>query len=838
MNTDANCASTTVKKNIYRGSLKPLCDRVLAATAFVLLLPLLLGLVILVRLRLGSPVLFRQQRPGKNGTPFTLYKFRTMTDATDKTGELLPDNQRLTHFGKWLRSTSLDELPELLNILRGDMSFVGPRPLLMEYLDRYTPEQMRRHEVRPGLTGWAQVNGRNAISWENKFSLDLWYVNHVGFWLDLKILFLTAWKVLSREGISAASHSTAPIFLGTEPVFVIGAGGHAKVVLATLKESGVTVDGIYDDNPALHGTMILGIPVVGPISNLLDGVARRGIIAVDDNDMRKSLASCIEATWLTAVHPSAFVHESVTLGRGTVIFAGAVIQPDAHIGEHVIVNTAATVDHDSTLKNFVSIGPGSHIAGNVHVDEGSCLGIGSSVLPQLTIGKGAVIGGGATVIRNVAAATIAAGCPAKAIRIREGTPLCWPAISIQVSKERVARNVEKTSSWPVFDAEQRAAVERVLCSGNVNYWTGHEGRSFETEYAASLGVKHAIAVANGTVALELALLTLGVGPGDEVIVPSRTFIASASAAVMQGATPVIADIDEDSQNLTVDTIAAVMTSRTKAIIAVHLAGWPCDMDPIMEFARKHGLFVIEDCAQAHGAFYKGRPVGSIGHINAFSFCQDKIISTGGEGGLVVTDDDSLWQRAWSFKDHGKSWDAVYNRKHTGSFRFLHESFGTNWRMTEMQAAIGRLQLQRLPSWVERRRENANQIMEGLAGIEGLRFSKPLDRFHHSYYRLYGFIDPTFLHPEFTRDRIVAELTNRGISSGCGSCGEIYLEKAFEAFRPPFPLSVAHQLHETSLVFLVHPTLTEEDVARTIAVTRNVFSEALMKIDSCNHLQIS
>ena len=554
--------------------------------------------------------------------------------------------------------------------------------------------------------------------------------------------------------------------------------------------------------------------------------------------MRKSLASCIEATWLTAVHPSAVVHESVTLGRGTVVFAGAVIQPDAHIGEHVIVNTAATVDHDSTLENFVSIGPGSHVAGNVHVDEGSCLGIGSSVLPQLTIGKGAVIGGGATVIRNVAAATIAAGCPAKAIRIREGTPLCWPAISVQVSKERVVRNVDKTSSWPVFDAEQRAAVERVLCSGNVNYWTGHEGRSFETEYAASLGVKHAIAVANGTVALELALLTLGVGPGDEVIVPSRTFIASASAAVMQGATPVIADIDEDSQNLTVDTIAAVMTPRTKAIIAVHLAGWPCDMDPIMEFAREHGLFVIEDCAQAHGAFYKGRPVGSIGHINAFSFCQDKIISTGGEGGLVVTDDDSLWQRAWSFKDHGKSWDAVYNRKHTGSFRFLHESFGTNWRMTEMQAAIGRVQLQRLPSWVERRRENANQIMEGLAGIEGLRFSKPLDRFHHSYYRLYGFIDPTFLHPEFTRDRIVAELTSRGISSGCGSCGEIYLEKAFEAFRPPFPLPVAHQLHETSLVFLVHPTLTEEDVARTIGVTRNVFSEALMKIESCNHLQVS
>lgn len=383
-------------------------------------------------------------------------------------------------------------------------------------------------------------------------------------------------------------------------------------------------------------------------------------------------------------------------------------------------------------------------------------------------------------------------------------------------------------SWPHFDDEQLAAVERVLRSGKVNYWTGEECREFEREYALSLGVKHAIAVANGTVALELALYALGIGPGDDVICPSRTFIASASCAVIRGARPIIADLDRNSQNLTVETVRAVMTSRTKAIIAVHLAGWPCDMEPLLEFAQQNGLAVIEDCAQAHGAFYKGRPVGSMGLINAFSFCQDKIITTGGEGGLITTNDDALWEKAWSYKDHGKSWDAVYNRPSTGTFKYLHESFGTNCRLTEMQAAIGRIQLRHLGEWINGRRRRAEILRSGLEGIPGVRIPQPAEDIYHSYYKFYAFIDRDRLRPGWTRDRIASEIMARGPFCGCGSCGEIYKEAAFAnaGIAPDNPLPNAHELHESSLVFLVHPTLTEGDVALTAEIARSVLTMAM------------
>ncbi len=382
--------------------------------------------------------------------------------------------------------------------------------------------------------------------------------------------------------------------------------------------------------------------------------------------------------------------------------------------------------------------------------------------------------------------------------------------------------------WPHFDDEQLAAAERVLRSGKVNYWTGDECRQFEREYAESLGVKHAIALTNGTVALELALWALGVGPGDDVIVPSRTFIASASCAVMRGARPIIADLDRDSQNLSAATIRAALTPQTRAIIAVHLAGWPCDMDPIMELAAERGLCVIEDCAQAHGATYKGRPVGTIGHINAFSFCQDKILTTAGEGGLVTTNDSGLWERMWSFKDHGKSWDAVYNRPHTGSFKYLHESFGTNWRLTEVQGAIGRIQLRRLPEWVALRRRNAAILRESLSGLPGLRMPEPGPDFDHSYYKFYAFLDRSRLQPGWTRDRIAAEIQARGPFCGCGSCGEIYRELAFAnaGVGPAEPLPTAHELHETSLMFQVHPTLSPADMHTIGGIAREVLETAL------------
>src|SRR5690606_10824692 len=245
--------------------------------------------------------------------------------------------------------------------------------------------------------------------------------------------------------------------------------------------------------------------------------------------------------------------------------------------------------------------------------------------------------------------------------------------------------------WPSFTTEEADAVREVILSNKVNYWTGQECRKFEQEFAAWTGCRHAVALSNGTLALDAALKALGIGPGDEVIVTPRTFLASVSCVINAGAKPVFAEVDRDSQNITASTIQAVLTERTRAVICVHLAGWPCDMDPIMALADERGLYVIEDCAQAHGAHYKGRPVGSIGHIGAWSFCQDKIMTTGGEGGMTTTNDQRLWSKMWSLKDHGKSWDALYKQQHPPGFRWLHESFGTNWRMMEMQAAIGRIQ---------------------------------------------------------------------------------------------------------------------------------------------------
>jgi dTDP-4-amino-4,6-dideoxygalactose transaminase len=381
--------------------------------------------------------------------------------------------------------------------------------------------------------------------------------------------------------------------------------------------------------------------------------------------------------------------------------------------------------------------------------------------------------------------------------------------------------------WPSFAPDEIEAASAVLASGKVNYWTGEEGRHFEREYAQYVGTKYAIALSNGTVALELALYALGVGPGDEVIVPSRTFIASASCAVMRGAVPVIADVDPVTGTLTAETIAPLLSTRTKAIIAVHLAGWPCDMDPILELASKHGIKVIEDCAQAHGAAYRGRPVGSMGDVGAFSFCQDKILSTGGEGGLITTNDLHVWDVAWRFKDHGKSYDAVYNRGRPAGFRWLHESFGTNWRLTEMQSAIGRVLLRKLPERVRLRQRNAAILDEAFSNIPVLRVVKPLAEYIHSYYKYNVYLRPELLREGWDRDRLMAAINAEGVPSFVGSCSEIYLEKAFPpAMRPPHRLPNAKLLGETSLSFLVHPTLGAEHMLGTASAMKKVAAVAM------------
>ncbi len=394
------------------------------------------------------------------------------------------------------------------------------------------------------------------------------------------------------------------------------------------------------------------------------------------------------------------------------------------------------------------------------------------------------------------------------------------------------------ASWPSFSEEEVQSVAAVLRSNRVNYWTGEECRAFEREFAEWVGTEHAIALANGTVALDLALHGLGIGyanggrADDEVIVTPRTFLASVSCVVNAGAVPVFADVDFDSGNISADTIEPVLTPRTRGAIVVHLAGWPADMDPIMELAAEHGFKVIEDCAQAHGARYKERSVGGIGHVGAWSFCQDKIMTTGGEGGMVTTNDPDLWSRMWSFKDHGKSWEAIYERAHPPGFRWVHESFGTNWRMLEMQAAIGRIQLRRMPEWTAARTHNAGVLRDALKDLGGADGVIHIPRLTgegnvHAEYKTYAYVRPDRLKKDWDRDRIIAEIVARGVPCYQGSCSEVYLEKAFDntGWRPLQRLPAARTLGETSLMWLVHPTLTPEQMQLAAAVSYEVLGMA-------------
>jgi len=432
------------------------------------------------------------------------------------------------------------------------------------------------------------------------------------------------------------------------------------------------------------------------------------------------------------------------------------------------------------------------------------------------------------------------------------------------------------SPWPCFGNDEIEVVERVLRSGRVNQWTGSEVTSFEKEYADFVGVKYAVALANGSVALELALETLGIGTGDEVIVTCYTFIASASAVVMRGAVPVMADIDSDSLNISADTVRAVISSRTRAIIAVHLAGMPCDIDPLLDLAREYDLKVIEDCAQAHGAWIKDRSadyadlrrlnisrkgakhakikeienrmgscgtderkesedgeaglirrVGSFVDVAAFSFCQDKIMTTGGEGGMLTTNDKAIWEKAWAYKDHGKNYDSVFHKKHPPGFRWLHDSFGTNWRMTEMQAAIGRVQLRKLPEWTAIRRRNAAILTACFAKIPALRVLNVPEEFGHAYYKYYVFVRSEKLRQGWDRDRIMNVIVAEGIPCFSGSCSEIYLEKAFvkAGIGPGKRLPAARKSGETTLMFLVHPTLGVDEMRDTCRAVEKVMLEA-------------
>jgi len=381
-----------------------------------------------------------------------------------------------------------------------------------------------------------------------------------------------------------------------------------------------------------------------------------------------------------------------------------------------------------------------------------------------------------------------------------------------------------TSPWPSFTQEEADAVSRVLLSNNVNYSINGEGKKFEKDFAKWCNVNYAIALANGTVALELALKAINIAHGDEVIVTPRSFIASVSCIVNVGAIPIFADVDLNSGNISANSIKGKLSSKTKAIICVHLAGFPCNMDDIMQLAKKKNLYVIEDCAQAHGAKYKGKPVGSIGDIGCYSFCQDKIMTTGGEGGMVVTNNENFWRKMWAYKDHGKSYQSLFELQPSSN---QYHSFGTNWRMTEMQAAIGRIQLKRMDNWHNKRNENAQTILKTCQEFSNLLRVPIIDNYlEHGWYKLYVYVRQEKLSKAWNRNRIIKEISKFGIKCYAGSCSEIYLEKAFDnKYRPNKRLPNAKELGETSIMFLVHPTLTFSDINKTTKAITTVFNLA-------------
>ena len=392
--------------------LKRSFDFSLALITAIVISPFLLLLSFALLIFQGRPILFTQPRVGYKGKIFNLYKFRTMKPFKD--GENPHSMDRLTVVGKFVRSLSLDELPSLINILKGDMSLVGPRPLLVEYLERYSHHEMKRHDALPGLTGWAQVNGRNTLSWSEKFNYDVAYVENQNFWLDIKIIFLTVKILIWRQGINASGSEVMEEF---DPgLYIIGAGGHAKVIISTLKACDLKISGIFDDNVNLKGQYILGVPVLGAVAESKNYRVKKAIIGIGLNSVREAIARDYSYNWISVIHPEAVIDPTVEIGKGSVVFAGAVINADTVIQDHAIINTGAMIDHDCIIGSFAHICPGTVLTGGVHIEEGSFLGAGTKVIPGKRIGPKSVVGAGSVIIKDLPGFCTAVGNPAVIIK--------------------------------------------------------------------------------------------------------------------------------------------------------------------------------------------------------------------------------------------------------------------------------------------------------------------------------------------------------------------------------------------------------------------------------------
>ncbi len=630
-------------------------------------IPLILFTSVFLLAIQGRPIFFRQKRIGKNLKTFNLIKFRTMRSGSED------DIKRVTWIGGILRKLSIDELPEILNIVKGEMSIVGPRPLPIEYTPFFSLQEQFRHTVLPGLTGLAQVSGRNQYSWSDKFEKDLEYISRKSLAYDLKIIFKTFFAIFNFSNVNAEKTKTMnPL---SDRLYIVGAGGHAKVVYECAIAQGQEVAGFFDDNNSLHGHKLFNLEI-RPIDKIPQGALV--VLAIGANEIRAKLRNRFQR-FATIIHPRAFVSPSAEILKGSVVFAGATIQARAHIGEHCIINTNSSIDHDCEIQSCVHIAPGANLCGGVQVGENSLIGVGVSIGPAQMIVPNSIIGAGATVLSNLT---------------KEGC--LWTGSPAKLKKEyQMKSNLEDIPmAMPDITPEETNAVMEVVQSKRLAL--GPKIKEFEMLFAEYTNRKHAIAVSSGTAGLHLALMALGIGAGDEVLVPSYTFVASVNCILYVGAVPVFVDINKDDYCIDVKDAEDKITSKTKAILSVDVFGHPAPLDQLEKLCKNKNLFLVDDSCEALGAKLHNRKVGNYGDVASFAFYPNKQITTG-EGGMIVTDDDEIARKCRMYMNQGRD---------TMSQWLEHVVLGYNYRMSEIQAALGVVQIKRLNEILAKREQAA------------------------------------------------------------------------------------------------------------------------------------
>ncbi len=736
-----------------------------------------------------GPAFYIQPRIGFKGRVFNLIKFRTML-----MDESLPETERIKWWGKVLRSTSLDELPELWNVIIGEMSLVGPRPLLIEYKPYYSKEQFRRHEVRPGITGLAQVSGRNRISWEKKFEYDLEYVEKHNLFMDLNILVQTFLKVIKRSDIDSSDNLSMKRF--DTPIYLIGAGGHSKVVRSCIESMGFKVSGYYDDGKA-EGELIDGVPVIGSIKNDLPEIDYQNfyIIGIGNNLVRNKIAFGHRLKYKTFIHQSAIIHEGVSLGYGTVVMAGAHIGPDSIIGDHAIINTNSTVEHDCHIASFTHIAPGATLGGTVTIDQGSLIGLNATVMLNRSIGQNVQVGSGAVVTKDLLPYFNYIGNPARRMQEQE---------SGMNHKIHMAR--------PMIEQDDIDAVVEVLKSKHLSL--GPKQKEFEQCFKDYLDISHALAVSSGTTGLHLALLAMGIGKGDEVLVPSYTFISSVNVILYVGAIPVFVDVEPETYSFCVKDAEKKLSNKTKALIAVDVFGHPAPWTEINAFAKKHNLYTIDDCCEALGSEVDGKKIGSCADISVFAFYPNKQITTG-EGGMLVTQNEEFYKKCAALCNQG--------RESMGAW-LSHKYLGYNYRMDEMSAALGVTQFRKLDRIMKDRSDIAKLYNKHLENFSEVKVQTIQPNCHMSW-----FVYVIELQIDADRSDIIDKLIERGIPARAyfSSVHEQPYLNNYET-RGEDHLPITSQIHNKTLALPFNYEMNEDDVKQVVLTLKEIIDEVKSK----------